>query len=412
MPGAWPAEQVRAAEQQVLAGLPAGALMARAARAVAVEAVTMLGFSYGAKVLLLVGSGDNGGDALFAGAELARRGVRVRAVLAQPDRAHQAGLAALRAAGGRVVELAGAGAADLIVDGLVGIGARGRLRAPLLALIEHADSSHAPVLAVDLPSGVDPDTGVAEGPAITATVTVCMGALKPGLLVAEGRRRAGRIRLVPLGLAPSLPPATIWQLDEAEVATALRRPEPSDDKYTRGVVGIAAGSAAYPGAAQLCVGAARLAGVGAVRYAGHAAAEVVRRWPEVMATSTVSGAGRVQAWVVGPGLGSGPQARESVRLILATELPALVDADGLNLIANDPRLRALLVNRSAATVLSPHDREFERLFGPVGEDRIGAARRAAAELGVTVLLKGYATVVAAPAGYCYLNPTGVPALAT
>jgi hydroxyethylthiazole kinase-like uncharacterized protein yjeF len=309
-----------------------------------------------------------------------------------------------------VVPLAEAGPSDLIVDGLVGIGAHGPLRAPLLPLVEHANSAGVPVLAVDLPSGVDPDTGAASGPAIRATATACMGGHKPGLLVGAGRAHAGAVRLVPLGLR--LPEPDCLVLERADLAGIIRRPGPSDDKYTRGVVGVAAGSAAYPGAAQLCVGSARLAGVGAVRFAGQAANEVVRRFPEVLVTDTVAEAGRVQAWTVGPGLGDGPDARAALQQVLASDVPVVVDADGLNLLAGSDELRATLAGRSAPSVLTPHDREFERLFGAVGADRIGAARRAAAELGVVVLLKGYVTVVADPSGRCYLNPTGAPELAT
>jgi hydroxyethylthiazole kinase-like uncharacterized protein yjeF len=409
MLGIWPTGDIRAAERRLMAGLPDGALMAKAARAIAVQAASMLGFTYGARVLLLVGWGDNGADALYAGAELARRGVAVRAVLADPDRADAASLHAFHAAGGRVCALADTGPQDLIVDGLVGIGARGPLREAMLPLVAYAQVASAPVLAVDLPSGVDPDTGAVDGPAIYATVTVCMGALKAGLLVGDGRTHAGDVRLVDLGLAVALSEPVAWQLTDADVAMALRTPGPSDDKYTRGVVGVAAGSQQYPGAAQLCVGSARLAGVGAVRYAGHAAAEVVRQWPELLVTDTVAEAGRVQAWTVGPGLGSGAEAVESLRGVLETDVPVVVDADGLNLLADR---RSLLTARTAATVLTPHDREFERLFGAVGHDRIGAARRAATESGAVVLLKGDATIVASPDGRCFINPTGVPALAT
>ncbi|MDQ1720985.1 MAG: ADP-dependent NAD(P)H-hydrate dehydratase / NAD(P)H-hydrate epimerase, partial [Pseudonocardiales bacterium] len=305
MQGVWPVEQLRAAERRVLAGLPDGALMARAARAVAVEAVAMLGFSYGARVVLLVGPGDNGGDALYAGAELGRRGVAVRAVLADPAKAHPGGLAALRAAGGRPVSLADAGPADLIVDGLLGIGARGPVREALVPLVRWSSDSAAPVLAVDIASGVDPDTGAVVGPAVRAATTVCMGALKAGLLVGQGRLHTGRLRLIDLGLAPQLPEPQLRRLERADLGSGLWLPTagPQDEKYTRGVVGVAAGSQAYPGAAQLCVGSARVGGVGAVRYAGYAAVEVVRRFPEVIVSDSLSQAGRVQAWVVGPGLG-------------------------------------------------------------------------------------------------------------
>lgn len=410
MAGVWPVAEIRTAEDRVRAGLAPGALMARAARAIAVQARSMLGFGYGARVLLLVGSGDNGADALYAGAELAGRGVAVNAVAADPARIDAPALAALRRAGGRLISLEQAGNADLIIDGLLGIGASGPLRAGYLPLVRHALDSPAPVLAVDLPSGIDPDTGAVGGPvAIRADVTVCMGALKPGLLVGDGRLHSGRVLVLDLGLAAELPEPIIRRLDADEVAAALLEPGPDDDKYTRGVVGVAAGSRAYPGAAQLCVGSSRVGGVGAVRYAGHAAHEVVRRWPEVLVTDTVAEAGRVQSWVVGPGLGDTDDAVESLRGVLRSDVPVVVDADGLNLLVDR---RELLDDRAADTVLTPHDREFERLFGPVGTDRIAAARRAAAESGAVVLLKGYATVIACPDGRCYLNPTGTAALAT
>jgi hydroxyethylthiazole kinase-like uncharacterized protein yjeF len=408
MDGAWPVEQIRAAERAVMARLPEGALMQRAANAIAVHASSMMGFSYGARVLLLVGAGDNGGDALFAGALLASRGAAVRAVLARPERAHADGLRAFRLAGGRVVADT-SGDADLIIDGLVGIGASGPLNESMRPLVEQAQASPAEVLAVDLPSGVDPDTGAVPGLAVSAAVTMCMGALKPGLLVGAGRRHAGQVHVVDIGLGPELPPAALLRLSDSDVGALLPTPGPQDDKYTRGVVGVCAGSAQYPGAAQLAVGSARLGGVGAVRYAGHAAAAVSSRWPDVIVTETVAGAGKVQCWVVGPGLGDTAQARASLGQVLSTDVPVVVDADGLNLLVGQ---RELLVRRSAPTVLTPHDREFARLFGEVGADRISAARRAAESCGAVVLLKGYATVIAEPSGRCFVNSTGVPALAT
>jgi hydroxyethylthiazole kinase-like uncharacterized protein yjeF len=406
MDGAWSVATIRAAEQRLMARVPAGSLMRHAAHAVAVEACRMIGFRYGARVLLLIGPGDNGGDALFAGAELARRGVSVRAAVADPKRVHEAGLAALRLAGGSVGMHQ---QADLIIDGLVGIGARGPLRESLLPLAKLAVESPAPVLAVDVPSGIDPDTGEVSGPAVRADVTVCMGGLKPGLLVGTGREHAGDIRVIDIGLGPQLPAASIWQLAATDVSVLLPRPGARDDKYTRGVVGIAAGSAEYPGAAQLAVGAARLGGVGAVRYAGHAAGAVSERWPDAIVTENVGDAGRVQCWVVGPGFGDSAEAAATLEQILALEVPVVVDADGLNLLA---KRRELLSGRRAPTVLTPHDREFARVFFEVGSDRIGAARRAADESGAVLLLKGFATVIAEPEGRSFVNPTGAPALAT
>jgi hydroxyethylthiazole kinase-like uncharacterized protein yjeF len=412
MDSAYSVAQVRAAERVVMQRLPEGALMARAAYAIAVQASVMLGFSYGARVLLLVGAGDNGGDALYAGAELARRGVAVSAMLTDHARVHTGGLGALRAAGGRVVPSGAVVQCDLIIDGLVGIGASGPLRGAVVPLVELAAASSAPVLAVDLPSGIDPDTGAVAGQAISAVRTVCLGAVKPGLLVGEGRLHAGRVELIDIGLTDSLVglgDPVLLQLEDREVSRLLPSPGPQDDKYTRGVVGVVAGSTQYPGAAQLAVGSALLGGVGAVRYAGPAATEVSRRWPEVLVTPTVSSAGRVNSWVVGPGLGDGAQARQSLEAVMAAAVPVLVDADGLNLLVED---RELLSGRGQPTMLTPHDREFARLFGEVGPDRVAAVRRAADSSGAIVLLKGFATLVAEPGGRCLVNPTGSPALAT
>ena len=409
MESAFAVEKIRAAERAVMARLPAGALMQRAAYAVATQVIELTGFSYGARVLVLAGAGDNGGDALFAGAILARRGVRVEAVLGVPDRVHPAGLDALRRAGGRVVQLSEAGPSDVIVDGLLGIGASGPIRAALLPLVELSAARGAPVLAVDIPSGVDPNTGAVSGPAVRADVTVCLGALKPGLLVGSGAQRCGRIVLADIGIADELSHPDLLRYTGADAGRLLRQPGPDDDKYTRGVVGVAAGSEQYPGAALLAVGAARLGGVGAVRYAGFAHREVSSRWPDVLVSDTVTLAGRVQAWAVGPGLGGDEHAAASLEAALATDVPVLVDADGLNLLASR---RGLLTDRTAQTVLTPHDREFARLFGEPGADRIAAARRAADASGAVVLLKGNATVIAEPGGRCAVNATGTPALAT
>jgi len=388
---------------------PAGALMAKAAFAVAVEAAHLMGFTYGARVVLLVGAGDNGGDALFAGAELARRGVAVTAVLAFADRAHPAGLIAFLDAGGRVLPIPQVGDVDVIIDGLVGIGAAGPLRDALVALTRFANESAAPVLSVDIPSGVSPDTGEVAGEAIRADVTVCMGGLKPGLLVGAGREHAGRVSVIDIGLGPFLPDPGIVELGDRDVAQALRRPGPADDKYTRGVVGIAAGSTAYPGAAMLTVASARAGGVGAVRYAGPAHQIVVGRFPDVIVCDSIEDAGRVQCWVVGPGLGTAGDAVATLEAALAADVPVLVDADGINLLAGRKKL---LTGRSAPTVLTPHDREFDRLFGEVGPDRMSAARRAAGETGSVLLLKGFASLIAEPDGRCFVNPTGHPSLAT
>jgi hydroxyethylthiazole kinase-like uncharacterized protein yjeF len=413
--GVWPVADVRAAEAGLMARLPDGALMQRAAHALSVHCGRMLGRVYGSSVVLLVGSGANGGDAMHAGARLARRGARVRAVLADPQRAHPGGLAALLEAGGRAVSTVDAealiGRADLVVDGLLGIGGRGGLRGAAIPLAQAAQAK--PTVAVDLPSGVDADTGSVGEHAIRADTTVTFGALKPGLVSGSGAERAGEVRLVDIGLVPELPAARTFVLEGPDVAALLRRPEASDDKYTRGVVGVLAGSPSYPGAGVLATGAALCGGAGMVRYVGLAPDLIRARYPEVVVQAGAKAdEARVQAWVAGPGLGTDDAAMGVLGDVLRTDLPVIVDADGITLVARAPEL---VRERRAPTVLTPHDREFARIARFAGEptaDRIGSARRAADDLGVTLLLKGNATVVAEPGGRAFANPTGTPWLAT
>ncbi|MFE9422133.1 NAD(P)H-hydrate dehydratase [Kitasatospora sp. NPDC006697] len=403
-------EQVRAAEAE-LAGQP---LMDRAVAGLAATCSRLLrerrGRVYGSRVLVLAGSGDNGGDALFAGAALARRGAAVSAVLLSPDRAHPAALAALRATGGQVttdqeVGLADFARADLILDGIVGIGGRGGLRPEA---VPYATAGRTGVLvAVDLPSGVDADTGELAGAAIRADLTVTFGTHKPGLLIDPGAGHAGPVQLVPIGLRP--PEAAVQALQHADLGALLPRPGTESDKYRRGVLGVRAGSERYPGAALLVVAGALHGGAGAVRYLGRPAAEVVRRHPEVLL-----GDGRVQAWVAGPG--SGEATAEALDAALAAEVPVLVDADGLTELAR--RGPAALAGRAAPTLLTPHAGEAARLLGGgATAERAAAARlRTARELadryGATVLLKGSTTVVARPDGAARVNPTGTSWLAT
>jgi hydroxyethylthiazole kinase-like uncharacterized protein yjeF len=400
------ADQVRAAERVVLARVPPGALMRRAAFGLAVVARRMLGGTARRRVALLVGAGDNGGDALLAGAELRRRGVAVTAVLLRPERAHAEGLAALRRAGGRVVEpgpaaTAAVAGADLVLDGIVGLSGRGALRPPADALVAAAAGASVPVLAVDSPSGVDPDTGAVDGPAVTATATATFGALKPVHVLAA--HRCGPVHLVDIGLGPELPAPFAQVLDDADVAVRWPVPGPTDDKYTQGVTGVAAGSATYPGAAVLATGAAVLATSGMVRFAGTAADGVRARWPEVVAADDISAAGRTQSWAVGPGIGTDDGGRALLAAVLDRDVPVCIDADGVTLLGQHDDLRAAVAGRPV--VITPHDREFARVAGEVGVDRVAAARRAAAALGVTVLLKGNATVVADPGGRALVHPS-------
>jgi hydroxyethylthiazole kinase-like uncharacterized protein yjeF len=413
---------IRGSEAELMATLPAGALMERAATGLAVTCGRLLGRRYGSRIVLLVGSGDNGGDALFAGAALARSGAAVSAVLLGSS-THQRGLAALRASGGMVGSLDDLPAAELVLDGIVGIGGRGALREDAAHAVAAIPASAA-VVAVDVPSGVDAATGEVSGAAVRADVTVTFGTWKPGLLIDPGAEYAGAIELIDIGLGPWLPTPAVSALQGFDVAALLPRPTAESDKYRRGVLGIVAGSTTYTGAAVLATGGALRAGAGMVRFVSVAhPAELVRaRWPEAVVTvldadaAGVLDAGRVQAWVVGPGIGTDDAALSLLSQVMGADVPVVVDADALTALGKH---RSLLEGRSAPTVLTPHAGELARVLGLAPEERhdiearrLSFARDAASELGATVLLKGSTTVVATPAGLVRVNPTGTPWLAT
>ena len=423
MRDAYRAADIRAAEEAFIATLPDGTLMQRAASGLARRSALLLrdrfGGVAGRRVLLLVGAGNNGGDALFAGARLASRGARVSAVFVKDP--HVAGFAAFRAAGG-VPELPGT--ADLVIDGLLGTGAHGGLREPAAALVASIDDVDATdggrpiVVAVDVPSGIDVDTGAVPGVAVRADVTVTFGALKPGLVVGPGAVRSGHVEVVDIGLVPWLRAEPLVRVpDNDDVGAWWPHPGPGDDKYTRGVVGLATGSGGYPGAAVLSVAGALAGPAGLVRYAGRAADAIRTRHPSVISVDTVADAGRVQAWVCGSGLGTDAFALGELRAVLAADVPICLDADGLSLIASHDLVHELGA-RTKPTVVTPHDREFARLAGAghgagaLGADRVGDALGLAARLGITVLLKGDRTIVATPDGRAYANPTGTADLAT
>ncbi|MGH3384849.1 MAG: NAD(P)H-hydrate dehydratase [Nocardioidaceae bacterium] len=388
-------EQVRTAEAALMARLPAGTLMQRAATGLAWACSEFLGVTYGARVTLLVGGGDNGGDALFAGAALARRGARVDAVLLAGERTHADGLAALRRSGGWVGE---PGRSDLVVDGIVGIGGRPGLDAAAVRALGLLPG--VPVVSVDVPSGIDVDTGETPAAHVSADVTVTFGTHKVGLLVGPAARAAGAVHLVDIGV--DLPAAVVESLQAGDVATLLPRPAPDAHKYTRGVVGVAAGSTEYPGAAVLAVAGASTGLAGMVRFSGdQAAARAVQAaHPEV-----VPGEGKCQAWVVGPGGGS--EAGQTLARLARAGVPLLVDADALTHVEGPLGVPALV---------TPHAGELARMLGiersSVERAPLRHAREAATRFDAVVLLKGERTLVAAPDGRVRVNSTGVPWLAT
>lgn len=392
-------DAIRDAEAPLLASHPDGALMRRAAFGLATEIVAELtaraGGVAGRRVCAVVGSGDNGGDALWAATFVRRRGAAADAVLLNPERTHAKALAAFRKSGGRVVESISP-TTDLVIDGVVGISGSGPLRPAAAEVFKGAEG--IPVVAVDIPSGIDVATGAITGPAVQAALTVTFGGLKPVHALAD----CGRVELIDIGL--DLPETDVLGFEAADVAARWPVPGPHDDKYTQGVTGVMAGSSTYPGAAVLCTGAAVAATSGMVRYAGSAHTQVLARWPEVIASPTPAAAGRVQAWVVGPGLGTDETGAAALWFALESDLPVIVDADGLTILAAHPEL---VVSRAAPTVLTPHAGEFGRLAGnPPGDDRVAACGKLADAFGATVLLKGNVTIVADPGGPVYLNPAG------
>ncbi|OBJ49577.1 bifunctional ADP-dependent NAD(P)H-hydrate dehydratase/NAD(P)H-hydrate epimerase [Mycobacterium sp. 1423905.2] len=394
-------DAIRDAEAPLLASLPDGALMRRAAFGLATEIMRELtaraGGVAGRRVCAVVGSGDNGGDALWAATFVRRRGASAEAILLKPERTHQKGLAAFRATGGRIVESVSA-ETHLVIDGVVGISGSGPLRPDAAEVFGAVSDAGIPVVAVDIPSGIDAATGAIDGPAVQAALTVTFGGLKPVHALAD----CGRVKLIDIGL--DLPHTDVVGFEAADVVARWPIPGPHDDKYSQGVTGVMAGSSTYPGAAVLCTGAAVAATSGMVRYAGSAHREVLAQWPEVIASPTPAAAGRVQSWVVGPGLGTDETGAAALWFALDTDLPVLIDADGLTILAAHPDMVA---NRAAPTVLTPHAGEFARLAGsPPGDDRVGSCRKLADAFGATVLLKGNVTVIADPGGPVYLSPAG------
>ena len=413
MIAAYTVEQIRAAEAVALQDDRDDAVMRRAAYEVAAVVLDRLDVVVGRSAVLLVGPGNNGGDALFAGATLRRRGMAVTAVLLDEERAHRAGLQALRRAGGRVVPAISPSSqqdvadADVIIDGLLGLAAKPPLRRNGADLVEMANAATGLKVAVDLPTGIDPDSGRCPGVAFDADITVTLGGMKAGLLVADSH--VGRLVVADLGFEPA--GAQVFALTDLDVRRLLPDPGQADDKFSGGVPGIVAGSPRYPGAAILAVGGAVSTRPGMVRYAGPQASTVVTRWPEVVAGEDPESVGRVQAWVAGPGMGTDARAEASLRFVMQAEEPVLVDADGLTMLA--ARMSLLEARRSRVTLLTPHSREFARLFPDLDPaDRLASVRTAAARSGATILLKGHRTVIADPSGRVAVNTTGSSWLAT
>lgn len=366
---------------------PVDELIARAGVALAAEALRMLGGTYGRRVLVVAGKGNNGADGRVAAARLAARGVRVQ-----------------------VLDAADAPAVlptcDLVIDAAYGTGFRGAYRAP--------DPRAARVLACDIPSGVDGLTGACDPDAVRAECTLTFAALKPGLLLEPGRTRAGRVVVADIGLDVSAARAHL--VGDADVGAWLPT-RPVDTHKWRSAVWVVGGSAGMSGAPVLAATAAARAGAGYVRLSSPgvpgplpgAPIEVVgTELPEGgWADDVLSSSERFRALVVGPGLGR-HGAAEVRRVVAEAVVPVVVDGDGLRALGTDCARAG-----HPTTILTPHDGEFEGLCGhPPGADRVDAARQLAAATNAVVLLKGPTTVVAAPDGEVLLVTAGDARLAT
>jgi hydroxyethylthiazole kinase-like uncharacterized protein yjeF len=428
MISAYTGTQIREAEKPLLDSGMGAVLMQRAARGMANAVIAELRSRgrrlYGSSVVVLAGKGNNGGDGLFAAAHLAGRGMRTTAVLASAT-AHPDGLAAFRRAGGRVLTLtdanagelaALAGRADVVIDALLGTGAQGGLRGASAELVsQFAGGTHGLVVACDVASGVDADTGEASGPVLPADITVTFGGAKAGLLADPGADFAGRVLVVPIGIEDSLPWPALRRLEAADLAVLLPRPARRAHKYSRGVLGVVAGSPAYPGAAVLACRGALAAGVGMVRYVGPPeVADLIRHsCPEVVCSTGTVAETHVQAWLVGSGMdGKDEDEMQRVRDAVDSGLPTVADAGAL------PVLPDVLAPQ---VVLTPHAGELATLLQRLGADldreaveasTLAAVRRAAGLTEATVLLKGASTLVASPYQDFYSQSEGTPWLAT
>jgi hydroxyethylthiazole kinase-like uncharacterized protein yjeF len=374
------------------APVPVDVLIERAGSAVARLAREMLGGTYGRTVNVIAGKGNNGNDGRVAAARLQERGVRVRLfdAAACPPRLPPA---------------------DLVIDAAYGTGFHGEWWAPRVG--------RSPVLAVDIPSGVDGLTGAAGRGALAADRTVTFAALKPGLLVGAGRNLAGDVEVVDIGLDTRRAKAHV--VEGEDVASWWRPRPPTAHKWTR-AVRVVAGSPGMTGAAHLASAAAQRAGSGYVSLSSPgveatAPAEVVRkRLPAFdWSGAVLEDLHRFHALVIGPGLGREPFTVAAVRATVASAaVPVVVDGDALFALAWDADgAPPVLQQRARPTVLTPHDGEFGLLAGHrPAADRFQAVRRLAADLGAIVLLKGPATIVADPHGTVLVTANGDARLAT
>jgi NAD(P)H-hydrate epimerase len=404
-----PVEMGEADRRAIAGGTPVAVLMDRAGRAVAWQVRRALGGTYGRRVTIVCGKGNNGGDGLVAARVLRAWGARVDVV----ELAAGAGVTDVERAIGR---------ADLVVDAMYGTGFKGALDGPAARAAEL--SRDVFTIAVDIPSGVDGLTGLTQGDAVCADATVTFAARKPGVCFEPGRSLAGEVHVVDIGI--DVGPVSLGLVTAADVANWLVPRAPDANKWSAGLL-VVGGADGMTGAPLFVSHAAMRAGAGIVwcGVPGRAAATgaggseiVVKALPaddagalDAIPDDISEALGRFRAAAVGPGLGTAPSTRAAVReLVAQIPVPLVLDADGLNAFAADA---SGLKDRLAPTVITPHAGEYARLLDePVGDDRIDAARRLAAATGCVSVLKGPGTVVADPDGRAAIDPLGGSELAT
>lgn len=387
-------EEMRAVDLATQASIGIEVLIERAGYAVAHRALAMLGGAYGQRVVVVAGKGHNGDDGRVAARALSTRGVGV-ATFGLDD-------------GIRRVP-----PCDLVIDAAFGTGFRGSYRAPRV-------EPGTRVLSVDIPTGVNADTGVACPGAVRADATVTFGGLKPGLILGEGPSYAGEIEIADIGLLMGTARAHL--VEDADVVANLIPRRLDGHKWDTAVL-VVAGSPGMSGAARLvCLGALR-AGSGMIRLFSPGAVLGAPLVTEVVAkevpsyawaTTTADAATRCRAIVVGPGLGGAEETKREIKRFLSmTAAPVVLDADGLNAFSSPKELFDICKERSGPVLLTPHDGEFARLTGAqVDEDRTAAVRALASQANATVLLKGPTTIVATPSGEVCYAATGTPRLST
>lgn len=427
-------EQMAAADTAAIdSGTPGEVLMDRAGRAAARVAIQMVGGRYGRRVTIVCGKGNNGGDGFVAARVLRGEGLSVRCLfVGDSDEARGAArhhLDGARRVGVdvRVFEGPVFEGPDVVIDALFGTGFRGRAEGEANRAIAAINAAGCPVLALDIPSGVDGSTGAVDGEAVFADVTLAMAAQKIGTAVGEGALHAGVVEVADIGIPIDV--ARAQMPTRADIRVLLPEREEDSHKRSRGSVAILGGSRGMSGAVILAARGAMRAGAGYVTVGVTSAIQptVSSSVPEVLTRALGEeddlGAESLEefkpvleqatALAIGPGLGQGRMQEDLVKAALASvALPVVLDADGLNVLASDP---SPLAEREAPCVITPHPAELARLMGEsveqVQSDRVNAATRAATRFGCTVLLKGFRSLVA-EGERLVVNPTGGPSLAT